>query len=135
MYVAPPQRQIAIDPEGVVRITDDEPNERWRPSIDRLFASVAASYGPRAIAVVLTGRLDDGAQGVRVVKTTGGRVLVEDPATAEEGSMPRAAMATGCIDFVLPVDAIAAALIALVALPGAEKLLRVPTPPWALRAP
>jgi two-component system chemotaxis response regulator CheB len=92
---------------------------------------LASVVGEAAIAVVLTGMLDDGAQGVRAVKRHGGRVLVQDPTTARAPGMPAAAMATGCVDFVLPLPRIAAALVALTMAPGAADLLRVPLAPWA----
>lgn len=102
---------------------------------DALLASAAKFAGPRAIGVVLTGMLHDGAQGVRAIKRRGGRVLVEDPATARAPSMPSHAIATGCVDFVLPARRIAAALIALTMAPGAADLLTVPTPAWATLHP
>lgn len=55
------------------------------------------------IVVILTGLRDDGSQGCRAVKRHGGRVLVQDPLTARAASMPTQALATGCIDFVLPL--------------------------------
>jgi two-component system, chemotaxis family, protein-glutamate methylesterase/glutaminase len=98
---------------------------------DTLLTSLATAFGPRAIAVVLTGMLHDGAAGVRAVKRLGGRVLVQEPATARAGSMPASAIATGCVDFVLPLDRIAAALTALTMAPGAAELFTVPIAPWA----
>jgi two-component system chemotaxis response regulator CheB len=62
--------------------------------------------------------LHDGARGVRLVKRHGGRVLAQDPATARAGSMPSSAIATGCVDFVLPPHRLAAALVALTMAPG-----------------
>jgi two-component system chemotaxis response regulator CheB len=98
---------------------------------DELLASAAAGFGPRLIGVVLTGLLRDGAHGVRAIKRHGGRVLVQDPTTARAASMPSAAIATGCVDFVLPPDRIAPALVALTMAPGAAEMLAVPTPHWA----
>lgn len=101
---------------------------------DPLMISLAAACGPRTIGVVLTGRLDDGAAGVRAVKQHGGRVLVEDHTTAQATDMPAAARATGCVDLVLPLPHLAHALIALTTAPGAADLLRTPPAPWAVFA-
>jgi two-component system, chemotaxis family, protein-glutamate methylesterase/glutaminase len=83
------------------------------------------------IAVILTGRLADGANGCRAVKRNGGRVLIQDPADAKAPSMPSHAIATGCADFVLPLNRLATAVLALTTAPGAADLLSVPLPPWA----
>jgi two-component system chemotaxis response regulator CheB len=96
-----------------------------------LFASAAAVFGPRMIAGVLSGRLDDGSLGVRHVKGAGGRVLAQDDATSQAFGMPAAAIATGCVDFVLPLAVLADAITALVMAPGAAAMMRVAPPPWA----
>jgi two-component system chemotaxis response regulator CheB len=92
---------------------------------DELFASAAEVYGARLLAVVLTGRLRDGTRGVRAVKARGGRVLVQDPDHAEQGSMPWNALATGCVDLVLDPPRIGDALVSLVTVPGAAELFAV----------
>jgi two-component system chemotaxis response regulator CheB len=98
---------------------------------DDLFASAASVYGARTLAVVLTGRLQDGTRGVKAVKAAGGRVIVQDPDTAEQGSMPWNALATGCVDLVLDPPHIADALVALVSVPGAAELFDVRRGSWA----
>ena len=98
---------------------------------DPLLVSAAAAYGRGVIAALLTGRLDDGAAGVRAVKRRGGRTIVEDPSTAQAAGMPAASLATGCVDLVLPLPHIAHALVAFTMAPGAADLLRVPLSPWA----
>lgn len=98
---------------------------------DAVLTSAARTVGPGLIAVVLTGMLRDGADGVRAVKRRGGRVLVQDPETAQASGMPLSAIATGCLDFVLPLPHIAPALIALTMAPGADELLAVTPPAWA----
>jgi two-component system chemotaxis response regulator CheB len=99
---------------------------------DALLASAAEASRPGwTIAVILSGMLHDGAEGIRPVKRHGGRVLAQDPATARAGSMPSSAIATGCVDFVLPPHRLAAALVALTMAPGAASLLAVPAPHWA----
>jgi two-component system chemotaxis response regulator CheB len=96
---------------------------------DALLSSAAAVFGPAAIGVVLTGMLRDGTEGIRAIKRHGGRVLTQDPATARAGGMPSSAIATGCVDFVLPLSRIAPALVALTMAPGAADLFTVPIPP------
>jgi two-component system chemotaxis response regulator CheB len=85
-----------------------------RPSADLLFESVAAAYCERAIAVVLTGSGSDGSMGVRAIKKMGGSVIAQDEETSEYFAMPSAAIGTGDVDFVLPIDDIADALVSLV---------------------
>jgi two-component system chemotaxis response regulator CheB len=98
---------------------------------DALLCSAAAAVGPGMIGVVLTGMLHDGTAGVRAIKRHGGRVVAQDPATAQAAGMPSSAIATGCVDFVLPLHRIATALVALTMAPGAAELFTVPTPHWA----
>ncbi|MFD8304110.1 chemotaxis protein CheB [Streptomyces sp. NPDC059690] len=114
VYLAPPDRHLLVRPGGRLALSDSELVHFVRPSADLLFESVAGAYGPRAIACVLTGTGRDGAMGVDAVKSRGGTVIVQDPATAEFGGMPEAALGTGTVDFVLPLDEIAAVIRGLV---------------------
>ncbi len=125
--VPPADVHVRVTPERRLELTPGQPRTELA---DELFASVAQAYGPRALAVVLTGRLRDGTAGVRAVKARGGRVIVQDPATAEQDSMPRSALATGCVDLVLDPPRIAAALVALVMVPGGPELFGVRGPAW-----
>ena len=125
--VVPARHTAEIDHTGTARV---RPADGYRQA-DPLITSVAEHVGPRALCVVLTGRLDDGAAGVRALKRHGGRTLVEDPATAGAPEMPSAALATGCVDLVMPLAHIAPSLIALTMAPGAADLFRVPPSPWA----
>jgi two-component system chemotaxis response regulator CheB len=77
--------------------------DRYAPSADRLLTSVARAAADRAIAVVLTGMGDDAALGVQEIKRAGGMVLAESEATAVVYGMPKVAIATGCVDEVLPL--------------------------------
>ena len=82
-------------------------------SANPLFASAAAAFENRLIAVVLTGGGRDATDGVQTVKAHGGIVIAQDPRTARQSSMPRSAVETGVVDYVLPLDAIAPALAAI----------------------
>ena len=75
---------------------------------------MAASFGARAIAVVLTGSGRDGSIGVTAIKQRGGTVIAQDEESSEFFSMPSAAIRAGVVDFVLPLDNIAGALLSLV---------------------
>jgi two-component system, chemotaxis family, protein-glutamate methylesterase/glutaminase len=92
---------------------------------DPLMATAAEVYGAAALGVVLSGRLRDGAEGLCRIKWAGGRALVQSPGTSEADGMPWAALATGCYDFVLPPAGLRAALVTLVAVPGAAELFGV----------
>lgn len=114
IYVAPPNRHLLVGAAGLLALTDSELVHFVRPSADLLFESVAGAYGARAIACVLSGTGKDGSMGVTAVKSRGGTVIVEDPVSAEFKGMPQATADTGVVDFVLPLDEIAAVVRSLV---------------------
>jgi two-component system chemotaxis response regulator CheB len=105
VYIAPADYHTLVEP-GHFALSIDAPVMFSRPSIDVLFESAADSYGSELVAVVLTGANDDGSRGVRYVHERGGLTIVQDPATAERPEMPAAALATGLIDRVLPIEEI-----------------------------
>jgi two-component system, chemotaxis family, protein-glutamate methylesterase/glutaminase len=114
VYVAPPDRHLLVNSSRTVSLSHSALVHFVRPSADLLFESVAGAYGAGVIACVLTGTGSDGAMGVRAVKACGGTVIVEDPRTAEFAGMPAAAVATGDVDFVLPVEEIGDVVVGLV---------------------
>ncbi len=114
VYVARPDRHLLINSDGTISLTQTELVHFVRPSADLLFESVAASFKDRAIAVVLTGTGSDGAMGVQAIKKMQGTVIVQDDATAEFPGMPKAAISTQNVDFVLPLKEIPDALVTLV---------------------
>lgn len=127
IYVAPPDQHLLVGRTRMVRLAQTPHVEFVRPSADVLFESVAATYRARAIAVVLTGSRRDGARGACSIKRAGGRVLVQDEATCAAFGMPQAAIAANCVDFALPLPAVAPALVALTMVPGAAALLDRPS--------
>jgi len=111
VYVAPPDRHLLVNPDGTLSLSQTELVHFVRPSADLLFESVAATAKQRAIAVVLTGTGTDGNMGVRAIKKMGGTVIVQNEQTSEFFGMPSAAIQTGCVDFILPLDEIPKALL------------------------
>jgi two-component system chemotaxis response regulator CheB len=109
----PPNRHLLVNPDGSLSLSQSELVHFVRPSADLLFESVAASYKDRAIAVVLTGTGSDGVMGIQAIKKMGGTVIVQDQQTSEFFGMPGAAIQSGNVDFILPLDEIAA-LVTLV---------------------
>jgi two-component system chemotaxis response regulator CheB len=114
VYLAPPNHHLVIDHDGGLTLTRTELVNFVRPSADLLFESVAVAYGDRAIAVVLTGAGRDGAMGASAIKRRGGIVIAQDEASSEFFGMPSAAIATGAVDFVLPLRQIAPKVVGLV---------------------
>jgi two-component system chemotaxis response regulator CheB len=94
------------DGEVTVRLLDPEPKENYLPSVDKMFQSGAEVFGPQLLGVVLTGMGNDGSLGVRAIKEAGGQVLSESEESAVIFGMPRAAIATGLVDAIVPLDRI-----------------------------
>ena len=111
VLVAPPDRHLLVV-DGRIRLDDGPKENGARPAIDPTLRSLATAYGPRAIAVILSGALGDGAYGARAVAAVGGGVIVQDPHDAIVTSMPQHAIeAVGAAATVLHLDRIAAELV------------------------
>jgi two-component system, chemotaxis family, protein-glutamate methylesterase/glutaminase len=91
VYLAPPDYHLLVE-QGFFSLSTDAPQLFSRPSIDVAFESAAEAYRERAMGIVLTGANHDGARGLREIAQHGGRVIVQDPATAEVAVMPTAAL-------------------------------------------
>lgn len=101
-YIIPPNANLnAIDSH--LRLSKLEQVTPERGPIDHFFRTLARTHDGNAVAVVLTGSGSDGTLGVGEIKGNGGIVIVQDPAEAEFDGMPRSAISTGLVDFVLPV--------------------------------
>jgi two-component system, chemotaxis family, protein-glutamate methylesterase/glutaminase len=97
----------------VLRTPEVGARDRYVPSADKLFSSMAKVLGPRALAVVLTGMGSDGAAGVREVHQAGGEAWAESEETAVVFGMPQEAISTGVVKRVLPLGEIGPALATL----------------------
>jgi two-component system chemotaxis response regulator CheB len=120
VYVAPPNQHLLVNPDGTLCLSQSELVHFVRPSADLLFESLAASYKDHCIAVVLTGSGSDGSMGVQAIDRMGGTVIAQDEIPSEFFSMPSAAIGTGGVDFVLPLDEVALALVSLVMEKGSN---------------
>jgi len=114
VYIAPPNYHLLVDADKSFALTVDRPVNYSRPSVDVLFESAACVYGSRLIGIVLTGANHDGSDGVKFIKKYGGYLIVQDPATAEVDSMPRASIAATTVDTILPLNDIGPFLLQLV---------------------
>jgi two-component system, chemotaxis family, CheB/CheR fusion protein len=123
VYVIPPGKSIeCLDGRLVLR--DPVPLQRGRHvAVDLFLRTLADTHGPHAAAVVLSGADSDGAIGIKRIKERGGLTVCQDPDEAEHGSMPRASIDTGMVDWVLPVADMPARLTQYF---GIEKQLQLP---------
>jgi two-component system CheB/CheR fusion protein len=107
VYIVPPRMQLLTEDETF--ILRAEPRlDGWPKTINVLLRSMAASLGPRLVAVILSGMDADGAAALSVVKAAGGVTFTQ--ADAQYDSMPKNARATGCVDYVMSAREIAQAL-------------------------
>ncbi|MGA7143786.1 MAG: chemotaxis protein CheB [Desulfobacterales bacterium] len=110
VYLNPPDKNVMII-NGALQLMEPVKTGGINLPIDSFFKSLAEEMGEKAIGVVLSGTATDGTLGLKAVKGEGGLVMVQDPASAKYDGMPRSAIATGMVDFILPVEKIPAELV------------------------
>jgi two-component system CheB/CheR fusion protein len=106
VYVIPPNTNLGILHGTLHLMPRGDPHKQHLP-VDYFLRSLAEDQGGHAIGVILSGTASDGALGLKAVKAGGGITLAQDPASAKYDGMPRSAIATGGVDFILPVKGIA----------------------------
>jgi two-component system, chemotaxis family, protein-glutamate methylesterase/glutaminase len=109
IYIGPADHHLLVKKDHVL-VTKGARENRYRPGIDPLFRSAAATHGPRVIAVLLTGVLDDGTAGLMAVKKCGGITMVQDPKEAAYSEMPQSALNNVDVDHCAPISEIAGLL-------------------------
>ncbi len=97
-----------------VVLTEEPKDSIYHPCIDITITSSAEIYGPKTLAVILTGMGKDGLEGARAVKKVGGKVLAQDEATSVVYGMPKAVVDAGLADKVVPIERMASEILALV---------------------
>ncbi|MDQ6861791.1 MAG: chemotaxis protein, partial [Verrucomicrobiota bacterium] len=113
VYVIPPNHQLTFE-ENVLHLVPPQQAPGRRLTIDLFFRTLAHSYGQRAVCVILSGTDSDGVIGLKHIRAQGGLTIVQDPNEAQHDSMPATAISTGMVDWVLPVDKMAAKLLEFV---------------------
>ncbi len=110
VYVIAPNEVLTIQ-GGILKTTSPAEHSTVRTHIDTFFRSLAEDQAKRAIGVVLSGAGSDGTLGLKAIKEHGGVTIAQAPTSAKYDSMPSSAIATGLVDFTLPVEEIPAKLI------------------------
>src|SRR5262245_39159578 len=113
IYVAAPNHHLLIK-EGFVSVTIGPKENRHRPAIDPLFRTAARVYGARVVGILLSGAGDDGVAGLRAIHDRGGIIVVQDPADAAHGDMPRNALEFAPVDYMRPAAELAPLLVEIV---------------------
>src|SRR4029078_8656783 len=110
IYLIPPRKEMIIS-GGKLLLTDKDPAQALSLPIDTFFRSLDQDMRERAVAIVLSGTGSDGSRGVRAIHEAGGLILVQDEATAKFDGMPRAAVDTGMVDFIVAPERMSAMLV------------------------
>ncbi|MEO8207267.1 MAG: chemotaxis protein CheB, partial [Chthoniobacterales bacterium] len=110
VYIIPAGKHLSST-DGHLRLTEVANPNGKRVAVDVFFRTLADTHGPRSVAIVLSGANGDGAIGIKRIKERGGLTIAQDPDEAEHSDMPRSAIATGMVDWVLKVHEIPARLL------------------------
>jgi two-component system chemotaxis response regulator CheB len=110
-YICPAGRHTIIGEKRSFLLEDSAPVNCYRPSGDKMLASMSQVYGSRAMGVILTGMGSDGAEGLRLIKNAGGLTIAQDEATSLIFGMPRAAIEMGAVDCIAPIERISEEIV------------------------
>jgi two-component system chemotaxis response regulator CheB len=116
VYIAPGDQHLLIKRDGarfVCQLNDGPPVNRHKPSVEVMFRSVAQNVGSNAVGVMLTGMGGDGAKAMKEMKDAGSVNIVQDEASSVVWGMPGEAFKQGAADYVVPLDDMAAKILAL----------------------
>jgi two-component system, chemotaxis family, protein-glutamate methylesterase/glutaminase len=114
VYIAPGGAQMTIKKAGegyVIVVTDDEPVNRFKPSVDYLFSRLAKMTELTFVAGILTGMGRDGAEGLLAMRNAGAKTFAQDEASSTVYGMPKAAFEVGAVDKVCDIDAVSEFLL------------------------
>ena len=111
VYLIPPDKYITIS-KGALRIRKPDERHGQRMPVDFFFRSLAKEQSEDAICIIFSGGGSDGTFGLQAVHSAGGASFVQDPATAKYESMPKSAISSGLVTFVVPIDQMAEQVMA-----------------------
>ena len=132
-YIIPPGKDMAVM-NGRLHLTDPVAPRGLRLPIDYFFRSLAQDQHERAVCIVLSGTGADGTLGLKEIKGQGGATMVQEPASAAYDGMPRSAIATGMVDYILPPEQMPERLISYMNHALGKPAPAAPVPPPALAA-
>lgn len=118
VYIAPGDFHMVVEnkvTEKVIRLNKNPPENFCRPAVDPMFRSIAAAYGKKVLALILTGMGQDGLQGGKVLVEGGGTLVAQDEASSVVWGMPGAVATAGLCTAVLPLPEIAPYLLKIAA--------------------
>ena len=104
VYIAPPDYHLMINMDRSFFLSCEERVNYSRPSVDVMFESVVDIFHDKTVGVVLTGANSDGAKGLAQIKDAGGLAIVQSPESSHADAMPRAAIETAEVDFIVPLE-------------------------------
>ncbi len=126
VYLNPPDKNVVIL-NLRLHLTEPIQTHGVNLPIDCFFRSLSEDQGEKAICIILSGTATDGTLGLKAIKGEGGMAMVQDPESAKYAGMPTSAIATGLVDFILPVEKIPAELVKYVKHPYIERPERIET--------
>jgi two-component system, chemotaxis family, protein-glutamate methylesterase/glutaminase len=115
VYIAPDDAHMGVTSAGVISLSAGPRIGGFRPSASFLFESAGRAFGPRLVAIVLTGMGSDGAEGLRHAHDLGAYVIAQDEASSVIFGMAQEALRRGAVDTVVPLERIATLMVELVA--------------------
>jgi two-component system CheB/CheR fusion protein len=119
VYLNPPNKNVAVF-NRTLHLMEPVRSGTINMPIDFFFRSLSEDQKEQAIGIIVSGTASDGTQGIKAIKGEGGMVMAQDPDTAKYDGMPRSAIGTGLVDFILPVEKMPKTLISYVKHPFLE---------------
>jgi two-component system, chemotaxis family, protein-glutamate methylesterase/glutaminase len=105
MIVLPPgEMHLGFSNKGILQVTKEPPDNRLRPSVHHLFTSMATTYGPDSIGIILTGMGTDGVQGLKLLKEKGAVTIAQDAQSSLIHGMPGEAIKAGASRYVFSIE-------------------------------